>query len=73
MKSTRPSRPPLVAKKFAVRRKAAPTTQADRVSVIVRLTAAERKSLRRIALEGDTTVQELLQRTVKDILRRHEA
>ncbi len=42
-----------------------------RVQVLVRMTPAERKSLRRIALEQDTTVQALVEDAIRDLLRRH--
>ncbi len=42
-----------------------------RVQVLVRMTPAERKALRRIALEQDTTVQALVEETIRDLLRRH--
>lgn len=44
-----------------------------RVQVLVRMTAAERKALRRIALDQDTTVQALVEETLRDLLRRHGA
>lgn len=44
-----------------------------RVQVLVRMTPAERKALRRIALEQDTTVQALVEETLQDLLRRHGA
>lgn len=87
MKNARPSLSSLVAKKGRPPQSdAAPTPSAapdkgsaeavapsDRVGVMVRLTAAERKALRQIALNGDTTVQALIEESVKDIIRRHEA
>jgi len=42
-----------------------------RVQVLVRMTPAERKALRRIALEQDTTVQALVEEAIRDVLRRH--
>ena len=43
----------------------------SRVQVLVRMTPAERKSLRRIALEQDTTVQAIVEEAIRDVLRRH--
>ena len=43
-----------------------------RVQVLVRMTPAERKALRRIALEGDTTVQALVEDAIRDLIRRHD-
>lgn len=43
----------------------------DRVQIIVRMTAAERKALRRIALDQDTTAQALAEEAIRDVLRRH--
>ena len=43
----------------------------SRVQVLVRMTPAERKALRRIALDQDTTVQALVEETIRDLLRRH--
>lgn len=42
-----------------------------RVQVLVRMTPAERKALRQIALDKDTTVQALVEEAIKDVLRRH--
>ena len=42
-----------------------------RVQVLVRMTPAERKALRQIALDQDTTVQALVEDTIRDLLRRH--
>lgn len=44
-----------------------------RVQVLVRMTAAERKALRRIALDNDTTVQSLAEEALQDLLRRYGA
>lgn len=41
-----------------------------RVSIIVRLTPAERKALRTIALQQDTTVQAIIERAVRDVIAR---
>jgi hypothetical protein len=43
-----------------------------RVSIIVRLTAAERKSLRMIALQQDSTVQAIVEKAVRDVIARDE-
>jgi len=43
-----------------------------RVSIIVRLTAAERKALRTIALQQDTTVQAIIEKAVRDVIARDE-
>ena len=50
--------------------KAAPKD--NRVQVMARMTPAERKSLRRIALEQDTTVQALIEEAIRDLIRRHD-
>lgn len=58
---------------------AAPATDApakagksdDRVQIIVRMTPAERKALRQIALDKDTTAQALAEEAIRDVLRRH--
>lgn len=44
-----------------------------RVQVLVRMTPAKRKALRRIALEQDTTVQALAEEALEDLLRRYGA
>ena len=77
MKTARPSLSSRVAKKPSPQPDAAPAAlepvaQRDRVGVAVRLTAAERKALRQIALDLDTTVQALIEECVKDIIRRHK-
>lgn len=43
----------------------------DRVQVLVRMQPAERKALRRIALDQDTTVQAVVEDMIRDFLRRH--
>lgn len=54
---------------------AAPPAQSaktdDRVQIIVRMTTAERKALRQIALDLDTTAQALAEEAIRDVLRRH--
>lgn len=42
-----------------------------RVQVLVRMLPKERKALRRIALDQDRTVQDLVEEAIRDILRRH--
>lgn len=51
----------------------APEAKDTRVQVLVRMTVAERKALRQIALDQDTTVQALVEETLRDLLRRHGA
>lgn len=43
----------------------------NRVQVLVRMSTAERKALRQIALDKDTTVQALVEDAIRDVLRRH--
>lgn len=43
----------------------------ERVQIIVRMTIAERKALRQIALDQDTTAQALAEEAIRDVLRRH--
>lgn len=43
----------------------------ERVQIIVRMTPAERKALRQIALDQDTTAQALAEEAIRDVLRRH--
>lgn len=43
----------------------------NRVQIIVRMTPAERKALRQIALDQDTTAQALAEEAIRDVLRRH--
>jgi hypothetical protein len=43
----------------------------SRVQVLVRLAAKERKALRGIALELDSTVQALIEQAVHDLIARH--
>jgi hypothetical protein len=43
----------------------------SRVQVLVRMTPLERKKLRQIALDQDTTVQALCEDTLRDLIRRH--
>lgn len=51
--------------------KAAAEPKDARVQVLVRMLPAERKALRQIALDGDTTVQALVEDAIRDLLRRH--
>lgn len=53
--------------------KAVVETKDTRVQVLVRMTVAERKALRQIALDESTTVQALVEETLRDLLRRHGA
>ncbi len=49
-----------------------PTKPKDtRVQVLVRMTPSERKALHQIALDQDTTVQALVEETLRDLIRRH--
>lgn len=49
-----------------------PARETDgRVQVLVRMTPAERKALRRIALDQDTTVQSLVEDLLRDLIGRH--
>ncbi|MCJ2075302.1 hypothetical protein MKK68_06465 [Methylobacterium sp. E-016] len=41
------------------------------MQIIVRMTPAERKALRQIALDQDTTAQALAEDAIRDVLRRH--
>lgn len=43
----------------------------NRVQVLVRMLPSERKALRQIALDKDTTVQALVEDAIRDVLRRH--
>ena len=47
------------------------TAKDPRVQVLVRMTTAERKALRQIALDKDTTVQAIVEDAIRDVLRRH--
>lgn len=47
-------------------------TKDSRVQVMARMTPGERKALRRIALEQDTTVQALIEEAIRDLIRRHD-
>ena len=58
--------PPPVAKS-----ERSPGKADSRVQIIVRMTPAERKALRQIALDQDTTAQALAEDAIRDVLRRH--
>lgn len=45
----------------------------ERVQVLVRMSPGERKSLKMIALEQDTTIQALVEEAIRDTIRRHRA
>lgn len=49
----------------------APRKKDTRVQVLVRMEPHERKALRKIALDKDTTVQELVEQGIRDIIKRH--
>ena len=66
--STVPTEAPVETKTEAV--KAAKGSD-GRVQIIVRMTPAERKALRQIALDQDTTAQALAEEAIRDVLRRH--
>ncbi len=51
--------------------KVAGVAKDPRVQVLVRMTTAERKALRQIALDKDTTVQAIVEDAIRDVLRRH--
>jgi hypothetical protein len=69
--------PRLARKTAAPERQQAGASEGDaprrdpRVSVIVRMAAAQRKTLRGIALHQDTTVQALIEQAVQDLIARH--
>ena len=43
----------------------------EKVVLMVRVSRADRKKIRQIAIASDTTVQALVEEAVKDIVRRH--
>ena len=47
------------------------TAAMRRVQIIVRMSASERKALRQIALDQDTTAQALAEEAIRDVLSRH--
>ena len=51
--------------------RAEPTPKDGRVQVLVRMKPAERKALRQIALDQDTTVQALVEDAIRHLLRQH--
>ena len=82
---SKPPRPGLDALPFATKRptapatpdpmEAAPSTSAptkkdDRVTIILRVSAEDRKALKGISVEQDTTIQDMLHAAVQDIIRR---
>ncbi len=42
----------------------------DRVTIIIRVSAEDRKALKGISVERDTTIQDMMAEAVKDIIRR---
>jgi predicted transcriptional regulator len=50
---------------------ASPRRVDTRVTVVVRITPAQRKTLRGIALDQDTTVQAIIEQAIADIVARH--
>ena len=42
----------------------------DRVTIILRVSAEDRKALKGISVERDTTIQQMLHEAVQDIIRR---
>lgn len=60
--------PPMISEASSLKPK---EPKDPRVQVLVRMTPAERKALRRIALEQDTTVQALVEDAIRDLIRRH--
>jgi hypothetical protein len=68
-KDPQPAAPALEAQ--ATEARAIPEPKDARVQVLVRMLPSERKALRQIALDGDTTVQALVEDAIRDLLRRH--
>ena len=60
-----------VAHEIPANDEALPEAKDRRVQVLVRMTQPERKALRQIALDQDTTVQALVEDAIRDLLRRH--
>lgn len=69
MLATKPAAAPEPAPAPPAQRQAKETD--GRVQVLVRMTPAERKALRRIALDQDTTVQSLVEDLLRDLIARH--
>ena len=82
---SKPPRPGLDALPFATKRPAtlaspepaevepAPTptkTKDDRVTIILRVSAEDRKALKGISVEQEPTIQDMLHAAVQDIIRR---
>ena len=44
----------------------------DRVTIILRVSAEERKQLKAISVERDTTIQDMLHKSVTDTIRRNQ-
>ena len=55
----------------ALQQQAAETKADGKVPVMVRMTRADRKVLRQIAIGMDTSVQALIEEAMHDIIRRH--
>ena len=66
-----PAPPVVVADETPADDEASTETKDRRVQVLVRMTQPERKALRQIALDQDTTVQALVEDAIRDLLRRH--
>ncbi len=49
---------------------APPKSKDDRVTIILRVSAEDRKALKGISVEQDTTIQDMLHAAVQDIIRR---
>ncbi|MBA3903524.1 MAG: hypothetical protein C0522_07615 [Rhodocyclaceae bacterium] len=73
--ATKPNAAPLAPAGLDPEAQGAPVRKErdSRVQVLVRMTPAERKALRRVALDQDTTVQALVEDALRDLLRRHGA
>ena len=72
-KDAMPSAPPAPAAQEASSDGSQPQAEPkdNRVQVLVRMLPSERKALRQIALDKDTTVQALVEDAIRDVLRRH--
>lgn len=81
---SKPPRPGLDALPFATKKPAMPSvpepaetapaspakSKDDRVTIILRVSAEDRKALKGISVEQDTTIQDMLHAAVQDIIRR---
>ena len=82
---SKPPRPGLDALPFATKKLATPAgpeptevepaptptkTKDDRVTIILRVSAEDRKALKGISVEQETTIQDMLHAAVQDIIRR---